>query len=276
MFKVSVIIPTHNRLSTLPRALESVCQQAHFVDEIIVVDDGSSDNTCQYIQTHYPQARLITQTQHGVSKARNVGIKAARNEWIALLDSDDEWLPHKLQTQFELLDKNKNFLVCHTDEMWVRNGKRVNPMNKHKKQGGWIFSQCLPLCAISPSSVVIHRSIFEKVGYFDESLPACEDYDLWLRICNRFPVLFVEQACIKKYGGHEDQLSRQYWGMDRFRIAALTNMLDGNELSAENRLLTLNTLKEKVRVYCLGANKRGKSMEVSQYMALLEKYGVNP
>ncbi len=100
--------------------------------------------------------------------------------------------------------------VCHTDEIWIRNGRRVNARKKHGKKGGWIFQHCLPLCAMSPSSIMIHRDVFTALGGFDERLPACEDYDLWLRITARYPVLFTRQPLIEKYGGHDDQLSRKY------------------------------------------------------------------
>ena len=112
-------------------------------------------------------------------------------------------------------------------------------MHKHAKAGGWIYTHCLPLCAISPSAVLIHRSIFDCVGLFNEQLPACEDYDLWLRICARFPVHFIPEPLIIKYGGHDDQLSRRYWGMDRFRIQALEDILASGVLTEEHRQATL-------------------------------------
>jgi len=189
-----------------------------------VVDDGSTDGTADLMVKAFPQINYLLQNNKGVSSARNAGISLAQGEWIALLDSDDEWLPHKLEAQFELIDTT-NLKVCHTEETWIRNGVRVNQMNKHKKQGGWIFERCLPLCAMSPSSIVIHRSVFDQIGLFNESLPACEDYELWLRIAACFEIAYVERPCIKKYGGHKDQLSRQYWGMDRFRVIALENCL---------------------------------------------------
>lgn len=275
MFSITAIVPTFNRIHSMPRALDSILNQSMPVSEIIVIDDGSTDGTTAILQKHYPQIRIITQTQCGVSAARNVGIKAASNEWLALLDSDDEWLPRKIEKQIESLRESPEYKVCHTEEIWVRNGKRVNPMNKHKKQGGWIYPMCLPLCAMSPSSILLHRSVLDDVGLFDESLPACEDYDLWLRICHRYPALFVEEPCIVKYGGHEDQLSRKYWGMDRFRISALRKILDSGALSQEYREMTLTMLQEKIRVYIAGAEKRGKTDEVMEYRNMLAMYGLD-
>lgn len=271
---VSVVIPTFNRKSNLRRALKSVLAQSVAVEEIVVIDDGSSDETGAMVRAEFPEVMYIYQSNHGVSKARNLGIHHSTAPWIALLDSDDEWLPNKLEKQFDALENNNGLLLCHSDEIWIRNGKRVNAMNKHQKYGGYIYDKCLPLCAISPSASLIHRRLFENVGLFDESLPACEDYDLWLRICSRYAVLYVDEPMIVKYGGHKDQLSRQYWGMDRFRIKALMKMLDDPDLSETNYRLTMEMLKQKCAIYAQGAAKRGKQDEAVLYQKLVERYSV--
>jgi len=270
--KISLIIPSYNRSSYLKRALQSVLSQSHLPNEIIVVDDGSSDNTADMLRNEFPQVTYLYQENKGVSSARNLGIKHATGDWIAFLDSDDTWLSHKLEKQVSALHQSPELKICHTEEIWIRNGVRVNAMNKHKKSGGWIFKQCLPLCAMSPSSILIHRSIFERLGLFDESLVACEDYDLWLRISNQYPVLFIEQALINKYGGHEDQLSHQHWGMDRFRIQALDKLLKHSILSDENRCLAINMLLKKSRIFQKGAEKRGKIESAAHYQALIDLY----
>jgi glycosyltransferase involved in cell wall biosynthesis len=263
--RISVIIPTHNRAHTLKRALDSVLQQTLPADEIIVVDDGSTDNTAELLQTEYPQAVYLQQANAGVSRARNAGINAARNDWLALLDSDDAWHPQKLERQAHALQTQPQYRLCHTDEIWIRNGKRVNPMNKHAKRGGYIFQHCLPLCAISPSSVLMHRDLLDEVGPFDETLPACEDYDLWLRITARYPVLYLDEALITKYGGHDDQLSRKHWGMDRFRIQALEKIINRGELNPEDRRAALEMLEQKLGILLTGARKRGNDEIVQCY-----------
>lgn len=272
---ISVIIPSFNRSQTIKRALRSVEQQTTSREfEIIVVDDGSTDDTQLMIQSEFPTVTYIFQANKGVSSARNLGLRSAKGQWIALLDSDDEWLPHKLTTQFELLEKT-GLKICHTEEIWIRNGVRVNQMNKHKKSGGWIFEKCLPLCAMSPSSILIHRDVFDEVGMFDESLPACEDYDLWLRITSRFEVAYIEQACINKYGGHEDQLSRQYWGMDRFRVLALQKILSSQStstLDVRYRELALNMLEKKLKILLKGAVKHSNQVLIQECEQALSEF----
>ncbi len=269
---VSIIIPVHNRPALLIRALTSVYQQSHTNIEIIVIDDGSIQPVQAMLKDRFPDVIVAQQPHSGVSAARNHGIRLASSQWIAFLDSDDEWLANKLSMQMQHLTTHPDYKVCHSEEIWIRNGTRVNAMNKHAKCGGWIFQHCLPLCAISPSSVIIHRSIFDQVGTFDESLPACEDYDLWLRLTSQFPVLFIEQSLIRKYGGHDDQLSRQYWGMDRFRITALQKIIDSAGLNPEDAEAATAMLLKKVTIYLKGLRKRNKSDEIIYYEALYHKY----
>ncbi|RDH88572.1 MAG: glycosyl transferase [endosymbiont of Escarpia spicata] len=270
--QISVIIPTYNRVDTLPRALDSVLSQHLAADEVIVVDDGSTDETAELISRRYPQCRYLHQPNQGVSSARNLGIREAQGEWIALLDSDDAWLPQKLQLQSEALKAEPDHLICHTEEIWIRNGVRVNAMHKHAKSGGFIFDRCLPLCAISPSSVILHRSLFDSVGLFDERLPACEDYDLWLRICATEPVLFLSEPLITKYGGHADQLSHKHWGMDRFRIQALEKIVQDKRLQENDRFAAIEMLLKKAEIMAKGAEKRGKQARADFYRELQTRY----
>ncbi len=271
MATVSVIIPSYNRAHTLKRALDSVLAQTRAADEIIVVDDGSIDATEDLIKHHYPQIIYLKQTNQGVSAARNRAIEKATGEWLALLDSDDEWLPKKLETQLAQLNKQPDYKLIHSDEIWIRNGVRVNQMKKHAKSGGWIFENCLPLCAISPSAAMIHKDLFTELGLFDEELPACEDYDLWLRITARYPVLYCEEPLILKYGGHEDQLSQQHWGMDRFRIRALVKCLNDESLEHDNRAAAQTILNKKLNVVLKGARKHNNPSLINELETLLKE-----
>ena len=265
MSMVSVVVPTHNRAGVLPRALRSIYAQKMSVDEVIVVDDGSTDDTAEQVSRDFPDVQLIVQSNHGVSHARNRGLQRARGTWVALLDSDDEWLPDKIQTQLNELKSSPALRVCHTNEIWIRNGRRVNPMKKHDKHGGNIFFHCLPRCVMSPSSVVLHRSLFDEVGMFDETLPVCEDYDLWLRIASQTRVLYVPEKLVIKYGGHKDQLSRSSWGMDRYRIQALEKLLLSEVLSEAQYRETVAEMVRKIDIYVAGARRRERWQEVQRY-----------
>lgn len=269
---ISIIIPVYNRPTVLKRALTSVYVQSYPNIEVIVIDDGSEPPVQPLLKDLFPHTRFVQQAHAGVSAARNHGIRLARGRWIAFLDSDDEWFIDKLSLQIQYLQAHPDYKICHSDEIWIRNGQRVNAMKKHAKRGGWIFQHCLPLCAISPSSVIVYGSILDQIGTFDESLPACEDYDLWLRLTSRFPVLFIDQPLINKYGGHEDQLSRQYWGMDRFRIKALQKILNSDHLNPEDRTAATTQLLKKITVYLKGARKRNKYTEIVYYETLYQHY----
>jgi glycosyltransferase involved in cell wall biosynthesis len=269
---ISVVIPTFDRASVLPRAIDSVVRQTRSPAEVIVVDDGSTDDTAELVERRFPSVRLLRQVNRGVSAARNRGIEASESEWIALLDSDDEWRPRKLERQMSALKERPELRVCHTDEIWIRHGRRVNQRRIHAKHGGWIFEHCLPRCAMSPSSIVIHRSVFDEVGMFDEELQACEDYDLWLRICSRYPVLCVDEPLVVKHGGHEDQLSRQVWGLDRFRIRALEKVIDSGHLNEADWQASVAMLLEKIEIYLEGARRRGRLEEAAQYERRLQHW----
>ncbi len=265
---VSVVIPTFERAALLPRALESVEGQTSPAGEVIVVDDGSTDGTGELVRRRFPGVRFLRREHRGVSAARNTGIAAARGEWIGLLDSDDAWRPDKLKRQLAALAGAPEHLVCHTEELWIRDGRRVNPGRRHAKRGGRIFRHCLPLCAISPSAALIHRSVLDAVGGFDEDLPACEDYDLWLRITARYPVVLVDEPLVEKHGGHADQLSRTVPGLDRYRIRALVKILEAGVLGPGDRAAAAATLDRKCRIWAGGAAVRGRDEEAARYREL--------
>ncbi len=262
---ISVVIPTYNRKHTLPRAIESVLHQTLQPIEIILVDDGSNDGTKKWIKTTYPAIKLIEQSNQGVSAARNVGIKFAKYKWIALLDSDDEWLPEKLERQIEALQQNPEIKFCHTEEIWIRNGVRVNQKKKHQKYGGYIFEKCLDICRISPSSAIFHQSLLDDAGYFDEALSVCEDYDLWLRITAEYPVLFLDEPLINKYGGHEDQLSKVPDGIEIYRIQVLEKLIQ-QEFTFSQKKSMEKMLIRKLKIYAIGAQKRGREQAFNQTM----------
>jgi glycosyltransferase involved in cell wall biosynthesis len=269
---VTVIIPTFNRGYCLAETISSVLDQTFINFELIVVDDRSTDNTLEVID-QFQGIRLIRlQKNYGVSYARNRGLEQALGDWVAFLDSDDLWVKGKLQAQVKWIENQPNCYAVYTDEIWIRNGVRVNPMNKHHKYSGDIFQNCLPLCIVSPSSVLLKAEMLNEVGGFDESMPVCEDYDLWLRIARCFPFHFIEEKLIVKRGGHADQLSRKFWGMDRWRVYALEKLLKENGLNEAQRDGVVAMLIEKCQILITGYGKRGKTQYEKYYRDLVTRY----
>jgi len=256
----------------LVEAINSVLSQQYTDLELIVVDDGSTDETEEVISLYTPYLTYTYQEHQGVSAARNRGIGLAQGDYIAFLDSDDLWLPNKLYLQMKFVENHPDVLICYTEEIWIRRGIRVNPMKKHKKYSGMIFEHCLPLCIISPSSVLIAGSLLEEIGGFDEELEVCEDYDLWLRISARYPIYLIDTPLIIKRGGHEDQLSKKMSGQDRFRIKSLAKLLEGNSLSPSQRKLAWKELNRKCEIYGKGCIKRGRKEEGEKILGLAVKY----
>lgn len=271
---VSVVITTFNRRAFLREAILSVLKQDYKDKEIIIIDDGSTDKSFQEAW-EFP-VRYIWKKNGGISSARNMGIATSKGEFIAFLDVDDLWKKGKLTAQIQKMLES-DFDISYTDEIWIRNGQRLNQRNRHRKYSGFIFERCLPLCIVSPSSVVIKRTVFEKIGLFDETLPVCEDYDMWLRITSQFPVLFIEKPFIIKRGGHKDQLSRAYEAIDRFRIKSLVKLIRSDTLIVPTmRIAALNELKKKCRIYATGAKKRGRFQEADRYLKLCETFENQP
>ena len=268
---ISVIIPTFNRAHTVGRAIQSVLDQTHQPHELIVIDDGSTDETQALLASFSEHIVLIqNKTNGGVSLARNLGIQAATGDWLAFLDSDDEWMSNKLEQQKGVINSFQEAWLCHTNEIWIRNGVRVNQMKKHQKYGGNVFENCLDICRISPSSVLIKKEVFEMVGLFDESLKVCEDYDLWLRITAVLPVIFMDQPLIIKYGGHADQLSRVDSGIEKYRIQSLEKILSSNSLSISQSKIAISQLIKKLKIFSNGLEKRNKYEELNNYIKKIE------
>lgn len=268
---VSVIIPTFNRGWILEEAIDSVLEQEYQNFELIVVDDGSTDNTPEILNSYSSKITVIRQANQGVSAARNKGIRHSSGQLIAFLDSDDRWLPHKLSRQVAFFESHPELSICQTEEIWIRNGVRVNPKKRHQKPSGMIFERSLALCLVSPSAVMLRRSLLEDVGLFDENLPACEDYDLWLRISCRYPVGLIDTPLIVKQGGHDDQLSRAP-SLDRFRIRALERMIENGNLTKKQRTAAIKILKAKCGIYAGGCLKRRRTDEALYYQRLAECY----
>ena len=273
--EISVIIPTYNRCDLLKRAINSVIKQTITPKEIIIVDNGSTDQTFQMVSSLFPEINYFIEKKRGVSAARNKGILESKSKWIAFLDSDDAWKPTKLEKQMEYSVFNQDkYRIIHTDETWYRNKKFLNQLKKHKKSGGNIFKNSLQLCCISPSSVVLKKQIFDDYGLFDENLEVCEDYDMWIRITAKEEVGFLDSPLVLKYGGHSDQLSKKFWGMDRFRIKSLEKNLKNEHFSKSQKINVLDTLIEKLTIVSDGALKRGNKEIFKKYNDKLQDWSI--
>ena len=246
---ISVIIPVYNRPNLVKRAIKSVLNQTFSPCEIIVINDGSTDETDRVLETFKKDIKIITQKNTGVSNARNAGIKSAKYRWICFLDSDDVWHEEKLEKQLSMHNDNPHILFSHTNEEWIRDKKLIKQKKSHKKPSGFCFEENLDFCKIAPSTVMICKSIFDDVGYFDESLRVCEDYDLWLRILKKYEVGLVKEVLVTKFAGHEGQLSFKYHSMDRYRVLALLkhkeHPLVKQEISKKLDILQKGAIKHK-------------------------------
>ena len=251
---VDIVIPSWNRKKLLKRACQSVQNQTYPHWNLLIVDDGSTDGTSDIFYGEKTHILTLNQNQ-GVSYARNQGIKKGQAPWIAFLDSDDEWLPHKLEKQIEYALQKPQYPWIHCNEIWMKQDRLLNQKKKHKKQGGRVFIPSVKLCCISPSAVLIKRSLLEEVGLFREDFPVCEDYELWLRISSRYEIGFLDSALLIKHGGHKDQLSKKYFGMDYWRIKALLSYLKDSHLSEKEKQELEYTLKNKLDIFLKGCKK---------------------
>ncbi|MDT8334647.1 MAG: glycosyltransferase family A protein [Desulfurivibrionaceae bacterium] len=271
---VSVIIPTYNRQILLGRAIDSVLRQTGVDFELLIVDDGSTDATDELVASHGSAVRYLYQENLGAAAARNTGIKAARYDLMAFLDSDDGFAPGKLAVQATAMATHPEYLVSHTDEVWYRRGRLLNQKNKHARKGGFIFPRCLELCAVGMSTAMVRRELFDEVGLFDETLVCCEDYDLWLRVSARFPFLLVAEPLTIKNGGRDDQLSRIHrLGMDRHRIAAILKIIESGGLNHHQEGLARRELVRRCGIYGRGCLKHGRAEEGGRYLQIAGRYG---
>jgi glycosyltransferase involved in cell wall biosynthesis len=268
--RVSVVIPTRDRLEMLQQAVSSVIEQTLREWELIVVDDGSRDDTWSWLQRQRELRAIRSPTARGPAAARNLGAAQASAPLLAFLDSDDLFLPTKLERQLALLDEQPRCALCHSDEIWLRGGRELRQRPKHAKRGGWIFAHCLPMCRISPSAAVIRRDVFTALGGFDEELEIAEDYELWLRLTCRHEVAFVPERLVVKRGGHGDQLSSKYDQIEVFRIEALRRVLRHASLTDDQRAQARAELRRKCEIYARGCEKRGRVEEAARYHALPE------
>ena len=267
----SVIIPTYNRRNFLKIAVESVLAQTFENFELIIVDDGSTDDTSR-IAKDYQDKRIVflRQKNKGPSSARNLGIKTAKGKFISFLDSDDRYRRQKLETAYEYITQNPDYKIFHTEELWYRNSQYLAQKKEHKKPEGYVFNYALKTCCISLSTCCVHKDVFKNIGFFDEIFPVCEDYEFWLRATLTYPVKLIPLYLTIKEGGHAGQQSQEK-GLDKYRFLAIYKLIKNNQLSCCQLKHALCNLKEKANIYVQGAQKRKKAKEIKEIeMKLME------
>jgi len=266
--EVSLIVPTYNRRAMLLEAIDSVLAQSIQTFELTVIDDGSTDGTAEQLAKLGPTIRFERIEHCGPGAARNRGVALARAPLIAFLDSDDLWAPTKLERQLAFMNANPDCAISQTNEIWIRNGRRVNPGLRHSKRSGDIFIDSLRTCLISMSATMMRTELFRAVRGFDESMLAAEDYDLWLRILVDHEAGLFDEPLVTRRGGHPDQTSATTPALDRFRILALTKLLADERLSPERRTAVIEVLIEKCRIYAGGLMRRGRIDQASLYQRI--------
>jgi len=201
MPSVSVVIPSYNCGHYLAAALDSVFAQTYQDFEIIVVDDGSTDDTSAVAARFSPRIRYIRQENRGLPAARNRGIRAAESPYIAFLDADDAWFPEKLAEQIPAFSADPEIGLVYSDLRVVYDDGQVVPSFLRTRPlagSGYVFDRIIRCGFIIPSSVVVRRSCIDQVGLFDESMRSHEDVELWSRICHRWKVKLVFQPLVMR------------------------------------------------------------------------------
>jgi glycosyltransferase involved in cell wall biosynthesis len=272
---LTIIVPTYNRLPYLKNAINSVFHQVYRRFQLIVVDDGSTDGTEDYVHSlnNQENLRYLRIPHCGMpGKVRNAGVRLTTGEYLAFLDSDDRWKPEKLARQITYFEEHPEIQICHSREVWQRGEKIVSQAGQKHKRSGKIFVDALKKCIIGPSTVMMRRELFEEFGGFREDLEIAEDYELWLRITARYPVGYIDEPLVIKRGGHADQLSEKYGQIEIFRIRALLLNLEEGFFEGEQRQLSTQELVRKCRIYAAGCEKRGKDEEARKYRMIARRY----
>lgn len=210
MVKVSVVIPTYNRGSLIARALNSVLAQTFTDYEIIVIDDGSKDNTQNVLSAFEGKLRYVYQPNGGIARARNRGIELSLGQYIAFLDSDDYWAPEKLEIQSKILDFNPKVGIVYGRMPIVNEAGDILGM-KPNGISGKNFQELLRVWGDLPtSSVMTRKECFQKVGVFDPELPPMEDIDMWIRIAHKYNIYEVEGKPLAFYWRHDHQITADH------------------------------------------------------------------
>lgn len=296
---VSVIIPVYNRNFLLKEAVLSVAAQTFTNFELIIIDDCSNCDPEPEIAMlpgiKNINLKFIKLKKHSGMPGfvRNKGASEAQGDFLAFLDSDDLWLPEKLQTQLDFIfaddelrkryaqsnfsifpnpdepyllqDEKTKTVICHTREKWIRGSKIISQTSQKHNRSGDIFSDCLLKCIMGPSTVMVGTELFKKTGGFREDLEIAEDYELWIRIAAFYNALYIDKPLTVKRAGKWEQLSQKYNQIEIFRIDALGELIKNNFFPPQKLAEAKAVFAQKCRIYAAGCRKRGKIEEALKY-----------
>ncbi|MDH4262688.1 MAG: glycosyltransferase family 2 protein [Spirochaetia bacterium] len=279
---VDVVIPVYNRDNLLLECIHSVINQTYEHLSIYVIEDGSdvvakyfsSLNNPAFAKSSKSISYIRLNTNHGVSYCRNLGASIGKGQYIAFLDSDDQWDKFKISRQLEYLENNPGYKWIHTNEIWQRNGVIINQKKEHKKEGGQFMKRLFQRCLISPSSVMFSRSFFESCGGFLHHFPVAEDYELWLRLNLKNPVAFVDEPLTIKRAGNWSQLSKTP-EIDKWRVLAMHRLYrmykNDQDFIDLFEFWKIDVIK-KTQILIKGAEKYGHLQKLQKYQNWLKVF----
>lgn len=260
---ISVVIPAFNAGRFIRRTIDSVLAQTYCDYEIIVVDDGSTDDTPEVVKSYGQKVRYIYQENAGDGPARNTGIAAAKGEWIAFLDHDDEWLPQKLQLQMELLRQNPELRWCAANYYMSSGSRRAvvgnckalcKAMGNSSHFEDFFLAVAKMGCSLVTATVVVRKDVFQKAGFFDSCWLGCADLDMWWRIAHHYPKIgYLPLPLAIRHLDVQTGLSKQIAlrdksARDRLQLVACHLELAGKFGSInEFRPLAAQFLRQKLR-----------------------------
>jgi len=267
---ISVIMPAYNASLFIGEAIESVIQQTYTEWELVIIDDGSTDSTCNVVEPFLRdnRIRLIKQQNSGVSKARNTGVCNASGQWIAFLDADDLWLPQKLHLQMKCAEENRDLALVHTSAFRFRARlSEAEPISNPVYDKSDPYKSLLMYDFIITSSVMVSKECIKAVGCFDENLFGPEDWDLWIRIAKDFKIYKVDMPLVY-YREHPEGISKNYYRQFEQRMKVMKRYVLNSKCNRSSRL------KKKAlwyfwneRAYC--EKRSGNKMKMVLYSAIM-------
>lgn len=230
---VSILVPVYNGDQYISEAIESALAQTYQNFELLIVNDGSTDNSKSIIMNYLGDSRIryFEQQNAGVAATRNLAIKHAKGKYIGFLDQDDCWLPDKLSTQVQFLETHQEFAFIHSRQGYIQaDGTLIShyPKDWVADLHGECFVELFKRNRIAVLTVLLRKNVIDEIGYFNETVSRVDDYELWLRICSKYPIGFQDKK-LALYRCHETNASHDYVKMEQAELSALESLYDLNK-----------------------------------------------